>query len=46
MGLLGFFLLIASLPIILAFVFLELNTGKQSGSGQKTNDGQRKLAKC
>lgn len=45
MGLLGLFLLIASLPVILVFVFLELNAEKQSGSEQATNDGRRKLAK-
>lgn len=38
-------LLIAALPIILIFVFLELNAEKQTEGGVRTNDGQRKLAK-
>lgn len=40
-------LFIAALPIILVFVFLELNAEKQAETegGPKINDGQRKLAK-
>ena len=38
-------MLIAALPIILVFVFLELNAAKQAPEGQKINDGQRKIAR-
>lgn len=40
-------LFVAALPIILVFVFLELNAEKQAKTEGKTlvNDGQRKLAK-